>query len=142
MSHSHAAIISLPGLRAQDLASMPRLSAVAGAGKQASLIPSFPCVTCPVQISMSTGVDPGQHGVIANGFYWPEKHQVEMWTAWNEVIQAPRIWDKLSAHDSSLTSAVWFPLLTKGTTSDYACTFAPIHNPDGSESLWCYTKPT
>ena len=22
------------------------------------------------------------------------------------------------------------------------CTPAPIHNPDGSESLWCYTKPT
>jgi hypothetical protein len=22
------------------------------------------------------------------------------------------------------------------------CTPAPIHNPDGSESLWCYTRPT
>ncbi len=141
MSHRYAALVSIPGLRAQDIAQMPTLSRMAGMGSQVPLVPSFPPVTCPVQISMSTGVDPSEHGVIANGFYWRDKHQVEMWTAWNEVIEAPRIWDRLREHNDELTSAVWFPLLTKGTTSDYACTFAPIHNPDGSESLWCYTKP-
>ncbi|MCG6154543.1 alkaline phosphatase family protein [Rubinisphaera margarita] len=142
MSHRHAALVSLPGLRPQDIASMPNLSRIAGQGTQTPLVPSYPPVTCPVQISLSTGVDASQHGVIANGFYWRDKHEVEMWTAWNEVIEAPRIWDRLHEHDPELTSAVWFPLLTKGTTSEYACTFAPIHNPDGSESLWCYTKPT
>lgn len=142
MSHRYAALVSIPGLRAQDIAEMPTLSRLADQGSQVPLVPSFPPVTCPVQISMSTGVDPSEHGVIANGFYWRDKQQVEMWTAWNEVIQSPRIWDRLREHDDELTSAVWFPLLTKGTTSDYACTFAPIHNPDGSESLWCYTKPT
>src|SRR5690606_1455128 len=25
--------------------------------------------------------------------------------------------------------------------ANYICTPAPIHNPDGSESLWCYTRP-
>jgi predicted AlkP superfamily pyrophosphatase or phosphodiesterase len=65
-----------------------------------------------------------------------------MWTAWNEVIQVPQIWDRLHEADKSLTSAVWFPLLSKGAGSDFICTFAPIHNPDGSESLWCYTRPT
>jgi hypothetical protein len=65
-----------------------------------------------------------------------------MWTAWNEAVQAPQIWDILHKHDSSLTSAAWFPLLIKGAGADYICTPAPIHNPDGSESLWCYTKPT
>ena len=48
----------------------------------------------------------------------------------------------LHQHDPQLTSAVWFPLLSKGCGADYICTPAPIHNPDGSESLWCYTKPT
>ena len=28
-----------------------------------------------------------------------------------------------------------------GCEADYVCTPAPIHNPDGSESLWCYTRP-
>ena len=142
MSHQYAALVSLPGLRSQDLERMPFLKSVASAGAARPLQPSFPCVTCPVQISLSTGTNSQQHGVIANGFYWRDKHEVEMWTAWNEVIQSPRIWDRLTEHDKSLTSAVWFPLLTKGTTSEYACTFAPIHNPDGTESLWCYTKPT
>jgi predicted AlkP superfamily pyrophosphatase or phosphodiesterase len=30
---------------------------------------------------------------------------------------------------------------SKGCGADTICTPAPIHNPDGSESLWCYTRP-
>ncbi len=41
-----------------------------------------------------------------------------------------------------LTSAVWFPLHAKQCEAELVCTPAPIHNPDGSESLWCYTRPT
>jgi predicted AlkP superfamily pyrophosphatase or phosphodiesterase len=138
----YAILLSIPGLRSKDLASMPRLSALGEAGITVPLKPSFPCVTCPVQTTFTTGVQADKHGVIANGFYWREKGEVEMWTAWNDVVEAPQIWDRLREHDASLTSAVWFPLLSKGVSSDYVCTFAPIHNPDGSESLWCYTKPT
>ena len=65
-----------------------------------------------------------------------------MWTAWNDKITAPQIWDRLRQVDPALTSAVWFPMLSKGCGADFICMPAPIHNPDGSESLWCYTKPT
>jgi predicted AlkP superfamily pyrophosphatase or phosphodiesterase len=139
--HEFAILLSIPALRAADLHLMPRLAALAGAGSISPLAASFPCVTCPVQASLTTGVGPEQHGVIANGFYWRETGSVEMWTAWNDAIEAPQIWDKLHAHDTSLTAAVWFPLLSKGAGADFICTPAPIHNPDGSESLWCYTKP-
>jgi len=139
--HTHVVLLSIPGLRSRDLASMPRLAALAQQGRQISLAPSFPCVTCSVQANLTTGVGPEQHGVIGNGFYWRDTGEVEMWTAWNEVIQAPQIWDRLHEHDAKLTSAVWFPLLSKGARADYVCVFAPIHNPDGSESLWCYTVP-
>lgn len=134
--------MSIPALRERDLANMPRLSALAQAGGVTPLAASFPCVTCPAQVSLTTGVGPEQHGVIANGFYWRDKGEVEMWTAWNEVIETPQIWDRLHEHDAELTSAVWFPLLSKGCGADSICTPAPIHNPDGSESLWCYTRPT
>ena len=107
-----------------------------------ALVPSFPCVTCPVQANMTTGTLPNEHGVVANGFYWRDKHEVEMWTAWNDCIQRPQIWDMLHQHDPAITSAVWFPLHSKGCGADLVCTPAPIHNPDGTESLWCYTKPT
>ncbi|HZZ29862.1 MAG TPA: alkaline phosphatase family protein, partial [Pirellulales bacterium] len=135
-------LLSIPGLRERDLASMPRLRELTRNGEQAVLTPSFPCVTCPVQANMTTGKLPSQHGVIANGFYWRDKQQVEMWTAWNDCIQAPQIWDFLSQHGDELTTAVWFPLHSKGANADLICTPAPVHNPDGSESLWCYTRPT
>jgi len=90
---------------------------------------------------MLTGKLPREHGVVANGFYWRDKHDVEMWTAWNDKIQQPQIWDLLHQRDANLKSAVWFPMLSKGCGADYICMPAPIHNPDGSESLWCYTKP-
>ncbi len=135
-------LLSIPGLRTQDLAHMPTLARMAAAGDQTCLVPSFPAVTCPVQANMTTGKTPREHGVIANGFFYRDKNQVEMWTAWNECIERPQIWDILHEHDPSITSAVWFPLHSKGCGADYICTPAPIHNPDGSETLWCYTKPT
>lgn len=138
----HVVLISLPGLRRSDLEKMPTLSGLAASGSVARLTPTFPCMTCPVQANLTTGVGPEQHGIIANGFFYRDKGEVEMWTAWNSCFQAPQVWELLHRHDPSITSAVWFPLHSKGASSDYICTPAPIHNPDGSESLWCYTKPT
>lgn len=162
----HVILLSVPGLRPQDLAAMPNLAKLVAGGDRGTLVPSFPCVTWPVQANMLTGKLPAEHGVIANGFYWRDKHEVEMWTAWNEKIQQPQIWDLLHANPkrerendnptreqgtlhanpkrergTPLTSAAWFPMLSKGCGADYICMPAPIHNPDGSESLWCYTKP-
>ncbi|MCC7084704.1 MAG: alkaline phosphatase family protein [Pirellulales bacterium] len=134
--------LSIPGLRERDLASMPKLCEMTRRGERAALIPSFPAVTCPVQANMTTGKLPSEHGVIANGFYWRDKQQVEMWTAWNDCILSPQIWDILHQHDPELKTAVWFPLHSKGCHADLICTPAPVHNPDGSESLWCYTRPT
>ena len=133
--------LSLPGFRESDLEGMPRLSALVGDGDQASLTPSFPCVTWPVQANMLTGRLPAEHGVIANGFYWRDERRVEMWTAWNEKIAVPQIWDRLHQQTPRRTSAVWFPMLSKGCGADTVCMPAPIHHPDGAEELWCYTKP-
>jgi hypothetical protein len=137
----HVILLSIPGLRAQDLEQMPKLMSLMQGGDRATLVPSFPAVTWPVQANMLTGKLPRHHGVVANGFYWREKQEVEMWTAWNDKIQSPQIWDILHEQNRGLTSAVWFPMLSKGCGADYICMPAPIHNPDGSESLWCYTKP-
>ena len=134
-------LLTIPGLREKDLAAMPNLERHTAGGDIADLVPSFPCVTCPVQAGMTTGRQPRDHGVVANGFYWRDKRQVEMWTSPNDCILRPQIWDLLTHHTRGLTSAVWFPLHGKGCEADYVCTPAPIHNPDGSESLWCYTRP-
>src|SRR5437879_2760493 len=107
---TYVVLLSIPGLREQDLAAMPHLSRLVAGGSRATLVPSFPAVTCPVQANMTTGALPREHGVVANGFYWRDKQQAEMWTAWNDVIERPQIWDLLHRRDPSITSAVWFAL--------------------------------
>jgi len=134
-------LLSLPALREKDVSEMPRLRELTAGGEIAELTPSFPCVTCPVQAAMSTGRRPVDHGVVANGFFWRDRQKVEMWTAPNDCIERPQIWDLLAHHGRGLSSAVWFLLHSKGCEADYVCTPSPIHNPDGSESLWCYTRP-
>ena len=133
--------LSIPGLRQQDLERMPNLVSLCGNGSRSKLRHSFPCVTWPSQANMLTGKLPHEHGVIANGFFWRETRKVEMWTAWNEVIQSPQIWDVMRDRNPELKSAAWFPMLSKGCGADFVCMPAPIHKPDGSEDLWCYTKP-
>ncbi len=114
----HVVLLSIPGLRERDLSSMPNLGRLATGGGYATLVPSFPAVTCPVQANMTTGMRPREHGVVANGFYWRDQRRVEMWTAWNDCIQRPQIWDILHDRDRSITSAVWFPLHSKGCGAD------------------------
>ncbi|MCG8586337.1 MAG: alkaline phosphatase family protein, partial [Pirellulales bacterium] len=139
---NNVAFLTIPGLRSQDVARMPNLAKLVENGDSAELVHSFPAVTWPSQSTMLTGKRPSEHGVVSNGFYWRDSHEVEMWTATNDKILAPQIWDVLHERDPSLTSAAWFPMLSKQSGADYVCMPAPVHNPDGSESLWCYTKPT
>ena len=134
-------LLSVPGLREKDVAGMRHLRELTAGGAIAELVPSFPCVTCPVQANMTTGRLPAEHGVVANGFYWRDRREVEMWTSPNECIDRPQVWDLLSHREGGLGTAVWFPLHAKGAEADYVCTPAPIHNPNGTESLWCYTRP-
>jgi predicted AlkP superfamily pyrophosphatase or phosphodiesterase len=134
-------LLSIPGLRGGDVAHMPRLRALVERGDRAELVASFPAVTCPVQANMTTGLPPSEHGVVANGIYRRDRGEVEMWTSPNDCIERPQLWDILHEQAPGTTSAVWFPLHSKHCGADYVCTPAPVHNPDGSESLWCYTKP-
>src|SRR5437016_13731796 len=99
MTHRYAVLLSIPALRESDLASMPRLSAIAKNGSRARLAHTFPCLTCPSQATMTTGVGAERHGVVANGFFWRDRGRAEMWTAWNEAVQAAQIWSILRKHD-------------------------------------------
>ncbi|MGI9518127.1 MAG: alkaline phosphatase family protein [Pirellulaceae bacterium] len=134
-------VLSLPGLRLQDIPAMPVLAQLASAGQSARIEHSFPSVTWPSQCNALTGSRAEAHGVVANGFYWRDKNEVEMWTAWNEVIERPQIWDSIKQKKPELKTAAWFPMLAKGCNADYVCMPAPIHKPDGSEDMWCHTKP-
>ena len=133
--------LSVANLREKDVQQMENLREMTAGGEIVDLIPSFPAVTCPVQANMTTGRLPDRHGIVANGFYWRDRDEVEVWTSPNDCVEVPQLWDLLYHHENGRTSAVWFPLHAKECGADFICTPAPIHNPDGSETLWCYTRP-
>ncbi len=134
-------LVSIPGLRRSDLSLLPQTMARLQQHSLGHIRHQFPSVTWPAQAHMLTGKLADEHGVVANGFYWRNDQRVEMWTAWNKVIERPQIWDLMRDRFPDKKSVAWFPMLSKGCNADFVAMPAPIHKPDGSEELWCYTKP-
>lgn len=137
----HVLLLSIPGLRQQDLAQMPTLRRLATAGQCLPLAPGFPAVTCPVQATLTTGSRPAAHGIVANGIVDRGRHQLEMWISPDSVHRSQRLWDALKATNPAIRTACWFPLQSKYATADLVCMPAPKHNADGSETMWCHTRP-
>jgi len=137
----HVLLLSIPGLRQEDLSRMPTLASLAAAGCGVPLDPGFPAVTCPVQATLTTGASPAIHGIVANGLYDRGSHHLEMWISPDGVHRAPRIWDRLKSARPELRTAAWFFLQSKHATADLVCLPAPKHNPDGTETMWCHTNP-
>lgn len=141
MTAPHVLLLSIPGLRAEDLVRMPTLAALAEEGGSVPLDPGFPAVTCPVQATLTTGVLPAAHGIVANGLVDRPAHHLEMWISPDGVHRAPRIWEQLKAARPDVRTAAWFLLQSKHATADLVCLPAPKHNPDGTETMWCHTNP-
>ena len=143
MNCDYLVLLSVPGLRSSDIdpQSTPTLYSWANAGAMAEFVPTFPCVTSCVQASIMTGTPPSAHGVIANGLYDRNQRKVEFWVAHNDVIAGEQIWDSIRRERRGFTSAVWHAQNIKGASADFIVTPAPIHEPDGTTRLWCYSKP-
>ncbi len=145
MAKTNLFFLSVPGLRPGDVtkAQTPTLHGWANAGAMAELTPTFPCVTSPVQAGFWTGGNAESHGVIANGFYDRTKKAVEFWVARNGVVggDGAQVWDALRAARPDATSAVWHAQNIKDCGADFIVTPEPIHGPDGTMKLWCYSKP-
>lgn len=143
MTTEHLIVFSVPGLRVTDVdaSTTPTLHRWAKSGGVTELAPTFPCVTSPVQASMLTGTPPREHGVISNGFYHRDRDEVEFWVAHHDVVAGEPVWDVLKRRRPGFTTAVWHYQNIKGATADFIITPAPIHEPDGTTKLWCYSKP-
>ncbi|HKA31720.1 MAG TPA: ectonucleotide pyrophosphatase/phosphodiesterase, partial [Candidatus Binatia bacterium] len=68
----------------------------------------FPSVTYPAHASIATGVNPGVHGIVANGAFDPLGKNQQGWRWYAEDIRAPTLWD--AARSRGLTAAlIWWP---------------------------------
>ncbi len=120
---------------------MPTLAALARSGTCVPLAPCLPAVTCPVQATLTTGALPAAHGIVANGLFDRPTRHLEMWISPDGVHRMPRVWDRLKTSRPELRTAAWFLLQSKHATADLVCLPAPKHNADGTETMWCHTRP-
>jgi predicted AlkP superfamily pyrophosphatase or phosphodiesterase len=101
-------VLSWDGMRHDfpDLAKFPALQRLESEGLRAkSLIPVYPSSTFPTHVSMATGVNPDEHGIVDNAFYDRDKgHYAYSGDA--DWLEAEPIW--ITAERQGVKTATFF----------------------------------
>jgi predicted AlkP superfamily pyrophosphatase or phosphodiesterase len=163
---SRVCLIDLPGLSKDLLAHVPSDTALGrwlANRPVAALIPSWPAVTCSVQATLSTGVPPSKHGIVANGIptflaradqalvdssnYESYRKQISFWEQSNQFVQAPRFWQDAAGNSKYKTAMLFFQHCMPGfhgkhkPAADIVLTPKPDHGPDGKLVSLCWSNP-
>jgi predicted AlkP superfamily pyrophosphatase or phosphodiesterase len=110
-------------------------------GASATITPQLPAVTCSVQATYLTGKTPSEHGIVGNGWYFKEEHEVKFWRQSNSLIQSEKIWDKLNKQDSNFSCANMFWWYNMYSNADYSVTPRPNYLADGRKIPDVYSYP-
>jgi predicted AlkP superfamily pyrophosphatase or phosphodiesterase len=99
----------------------------------------FPALTCTFQAGFRTCSQAGNHGMIANGLFFPELTKVLFWEQSHSLVEGPRIWDNFRANGGKVGMMFWQQSM--GEAADLVVTPAPIHKHSGGMIQSCYTQP-
>lgn len=119
---------------------IPHLSGLLQRGRMVPLRPPFPCVTIPVQASLTTGTYPAEHGMVANGLYDRQRFEVSFWEQPSSLVERERIWEAARRQRPEMKTAVLFWQNTLYAHADVVLTPRPLHLESGLVP-WCYSKP-
>ena len=108
---------------------------------QVDIKPQLPAVTCSTQSTYLTGKPPGEHGIVANGWYFRDECEVKFWRQSNHLVQAPKIWDVARQLDPDFTCANLFWWYNMYSTADFTVTPRPMYPADGRKIPDIYTQP-
>jgi predicted AlkP superfamily pyrophosphatase or phosphodiesterase len=159
-------VIDLPGLSHELLSAVPAQSALGkwlAKANVSKLAPSFPEVTCSVQATITTGVAPAVHGIVANGIatyrnpadaalvdasnFADYRRNVSFWEQSNQFIQARRFWQNADGSSKYKTALLFFQHCMPGfveplkPAADIVLTPKPDHGPDGKLMRLCWSEP-
>jgi predicted AlkP superfamily pyrophosphatase or phosphodiesterase len=119
----------------------PNLERLAREGVMRPLMTAFPAVTCTVQSTFTTGLLPSGHGCVANGWYFRDIAEVNLWRQANQLVAGEKVWDAARRRDPTFTCAKLFWWYNMYSTADYAVTPRPIYLADGLKLPDIYTEP-
>jgi len=136
------AVINVVGLTADLIQKgMPRMAALQGEGGLRSIDPALPAVTCTAQSNYLTGSPPSVHGIVANGWYHHDLAEVQFWKQPNQLVQAPKVWEKLKQDIPGFTCSKLFWWYNMYSSADYSITPRPMYPADGRKVFDVYSWP-
>lgn len=136
------AVINVVGLTVDLIdKGMPRLSSLKQRGGHCSINPALPAVTCTAQSNYLTGLTPSEHGIVANGWYNKDLAEVQFWKQPNQLVQSPKVWERLKARFPGFTCAKVFWWYNMYASTDYSLTPRPMYPADGRKVFDIYTWP-
>jgi len=119
----------------------PNLLKLAQRGGQRPLKAVTPAVTCTAQSTLVTGKLPGDHGIVANGWYFRDLAEVWLWRQSNRLVDGEKIWDAGKKRDPQFTCAKMFWWYNMYSTADWSATPRPMYPADGRKIPDHYTYP-
>lgn len=119
----------------------PFISSFLSRGKSVPIKPILPAVTCSAQSTYLTGLEPERHGIVGNGWYFKDECEVKFWRQSNNLVEAPKLWDKLKAEDENFTCANLFWWYNMYSSVDFSVTPRPNYLADGRKIPDCYSHP-
>jgi predicted AlkP superfamily pyrophosphatase or phosphodiesterase len=119
----------------------PHLRAFAAAGALRPLRTITPAVTCSVQATLTTGLLPREHGIVANGWYFRDLSEVWLWRQSNRLVAGEKIWDTARRRDPSFTCAKLFWWYNMYSSADLSVTPRPQYLADGRKLPDIYAEP-
>ncbi|MDC0682331.1 alkaline phosphatase family protein [Sorangium atrum] len=135
-------VLNVVGLTGELLGdATPNLKRLAREGAMRPLQTVLPAVTCTVQSTFTTGLLPSGHGCVANGWYFRDIAEVNLWRQANQLVAGEKIWEAARRRDPTFTCAKLFWWYNMYSSADYAVTPRPIYWADGLKLPDIYTEP-
>jgi predicted AlkP superfamily pyrophosphatase or phosphodiesterase len=143
MNKAPLVVINVVGLTPDLLGEhSPHINALIKQGSMATLQEGIPAVTCTSQSTMLTGKEASEHGVVANGWYFPEHAEILLWRQANSIVQSDKVWDGLKEKYPGFKVSKLFWWYNMYANVDYSVTPRPIYPADGRKLPGLYSEPS
>jgi len=125
-------VIDVPGLSRRVLSMDSSLWLCNQPSGLRTLVPTFPAVPASVMASLTTGVDPGVHGVVAGGVYCRQRRRLSLQEHSNTLLTKKRFWQSLHLPDPMKVAMLFWanPLAGGAQVALGDFTYAPGEVPE------------
>jgi len=100
---------------------------------------TFPGLTCCAQAAFRTASPASEHGMVANGCYFPDLAKSMFWEQSAKLVKGERIWKEARARGKKVGMMFWQQSL--GEEVDLLVSPKPVHKHSGGLIQDCYTQP-